>query len=383
LEKQHANSRTHKLGSHMSYLFIPVFKKDKEWKFIDPSLEKNEQPLGGSRENGPRDWNFAYKMLFNARCLGTSMAAPSVSHLYRSGAVVYKREGLASRKVKVEEGTTKERAHGQGENPPVQRWRFVFRQSLILLGRYIALCVYYDPVVYHYMLDGTAWNHGDFSPEKEAFFRRLIGSIISSDYSPITTREINIRLHYVLDRIIPDYFVLSSYHDILAIVAVAIRLDDPQEWPPLFGNITEAYTIRRYWSHFWHHLIYRSFSAWSSLITTQVFQLKRKHSRYINNALVFILSGLMHALVEWKLAGPRCGYWSLGYWFLMQIGGVVVEEVLQNVWAAVETQILGIREGEQAMWLRRVKVLIGYLWVIGWMFYSVPKFLFAKLYCLS
>ena len=30
--------------------------------------------------------------------------------------------------------------------------------------------------------------------------------------------------------------------------------DRPEEWPPLFGSISEAYTLRRFWGVFWHKL---------------------------------------------------------------------------------------------------------------------------------
>lgn len=40
---------------------------------------------------------------------------------------------------------------------------------------------------------------------------------------------------------------MSLYHRAVAILSVAINLSSPGEFPPLFGRVGEAYTLRNYW----------------------------------------------------------------------------------------------------------------------------------------
>ncbi|KAI0430339.1 hypothetical protein F5Y09DRAFT_341757 [Xylaria sp. FL1042] len=51
------------------------------------------------------------------------------------------------------------------------------------------------------------------------------------------------------------YVILVIFHDILAIIFVSILLWDlPEEWPCLFGSLSEAYTLKRFWGVFWHRI---------------------------------------------------------------------------------------------------------------------------------
>lgn len=174
----------------------------------------------------------------------------------------------------------------------------------MLLYRYIALCVYFDPSVYRNTMDGKPWNSLDFAPGKQIFVRRLICQSAFSSFqfcnTPITSRDFLIRFWLGLDLVVSDSLALSSFHDILSIISVSLDLDSPDEWPPLFSSITQAYTVRNFWSRFWHRLIYRSFRAHSSLFARKILGIRRGSilARYVNNALVFLLSGLMHTLVE-------------------------------------------------------------------------------------
>lgn len=42
-------------------------------------------------------------------------------------------------------------------------------------------------------------------------------------------------------------FTLSFLYDSVSLVAVGFSLSAPEDWPPLFGSISEAWTMRRFW----------------------------------------------------------------------------------------------------------------------------------------
>jgi hypothetical protein len=84
------------------------------------------------------------------------------------------------------------------------------------------------------MPDCTPWNALDFTPGKDIIITRLtcLSHFTSLSFfnTKLTSRDLIILLHLVLDHIIQDYLVLFlPQHP--HIVAVGIHLDTPDEWP--------------------------------------------------------------------------------------------------------------------------------------------------------
>ncbi|KAI6758339.1 hypothetical protein HG530_010579 [Fusarium avenaceum] len=286
-------------------------------------------------------------MLFNARCLGTKW---QVRHANPSREATIKSE-------------------------PSPRVRFILKRLGVLLLRYVFLCIYYDPSFHLYMPDGIPWKQEDFSPGNQQLFWRFLFSFedLETQARHLLTRGTFIRLYIVFDQLIPDYLILSSYHDILSIIAIGLRIDTPEEWPPLFGQIGQAYSVRRYWSHFWHLLVYRSFSAHAEYMIIKATGTRKRTemTRYVNNACVFVLSGLMHALVEWTLSPDscsRCGCWATFWRYCLQFGAIIVEEVFQNVGQKLECRL--IQAQTRYMFVTTLHRVSGYIWVIFWTLWS-------------
>jgi hypothetical protein len=52
-----------------------------------------------------------------------------------------------------------------------------------------------------------------------------------------------------------SYIELDRWHIILSVIFVALHLDKPNEWPPLFpSSPMQAYSLRRFWGIFWYRL---------------------------------------------------------------------------------------------------------------------------------
>lgn len=53
----------------------------------------------------------------------------------------------------------------------------------------------------------------------------------------------------------------------MGILFVAVmRVDEPHEWRPLFGNPLETYSLKRFWGRFWHRL-FASAGIWAIALT--------------------------------------------------------------------------------------------------------------------
>ncbi|KAI9767481.1 MAG: hypothetical protein M1840_005710, partial [Geoglossum simile] len=84
-----------------------------------------------------------------------------------------------------------------------------------------------------------ALRDGDYEEEKEAIVRRLATGGVSM-------REFYIRAWLTVDFLLTGHCILRTLHSAASAFAVALG-DEPRRWPPLLGDIREAYSLRRFW----------------------------------------------------------------------------------------------------------------------------------------
>ena len=279
----------------------------------------------------------AYKILWNSRWIGSRMQAPY---------------------------TPTPRPSQVGRS----RWAFVRGRLL-----HVVFLLFIDGVhsgVFHRLV---GFHTEDYIEAHETFLRRL---------PDVTGREASIRANavlsvYFLSR--PLTYVLL--HDVLACVFVGLGLDEPHEWPPLFGSISEAYTVRRYWSHFCDRLLYRPLTLWLKFLLRVLFGFGTPlrpwvgSRRHLLNFLTFLSSGVMHAW-SLRLVGLTCGgrqevlFWCLN--FAVIAGESLVERFVSPLRARVRSgQVPGVLEKG-----------IGYLWVFAFFFWASPKFQYVQMRCI-
>ncbi|KAK3304336.1 membrane bound O-acyl transferase family-domain-containing protein [Chaetomium strumarium] len=136
-------------------------------------------------------------------------------------------------------------------------------------------------------LHGLHLSRRDFGPDKQGLL------------PPLTERDLYLRALVSSQWIWDTCLLLTSAHDLLAAVFVSVlQWDRPPEWPPLFGSITEAYSLRRFWGVFWHRLHVAVFDAYLSM----VFRVKSDITfRALRALWMFMLSALFHAISNWVL----------------------------------------------------------------------------------
>ncbi|KAH8890012.1 hypothetical protein GQ53DRAFT_825019 [Thozetella sp. PMI_491] len=286
---------------------------------------------GGSPDSRIPNWKFAYKLLWNPRLIGTSWQAP----------ILYPTKATECR----------------------SRLAFISRRMATLIYRYAALCIFWEMAAY---LDGMpeAWGSWQATPEKRFLLLRLGACLVQprqTCHDGTLLLEIAVRIRLLVEQVLVLEWTACAHHDICAIAAVAADLDAPSEWPPLYGSLIESYTLRRYWARYWHLLVYRSFNTIAGTFSQRILRLERgkQSTRYINNTLVFIISGLMHLSMAWCLDSLECSRhgcsWNFWIWSI-QVVGIVAEEIFQSLWA----RLMGVY---QSSILTRVA---GYTWVFGW-----------------
>lgn len=220
----------------------------------------------------------------------------------------------------------------------------------------------------------------DFHPGREAFVRRCFSTPVDL---PLEAQEIKLRSILAVWWPANTYLGLNICHSGLSIFFVTVlRTDNPEDWPTLFGDITEAYSIRRFWSKFWHRIVVPSYSNYGTWFCRGILRLRKGSAaeRLVVMFVVFFLSGVSHSVVAWQL-GDRCGWARDTMWFCGNFfAGTLEVMVLRLLHHA--SKLLGMEARYQQIRNGTIGMIVGYAWVLTFFFWSVPKWLYPKIDCL-
>ena len=117
-------------------------------------------------------------------------------------------------------------------------------RSFYVVLNFLLLACLYELLNPRYLLDADPV---DMSPEKESIIWRGLKQYMGPQMvTRVESRELLMRTVSAVEDAAGGFLLLSLYHDVCAIIFIAIGLDESWEWPLLFGQITEAYTMRRW-----------------------------------------------------------------------------------------------------------------------------------------
>ncbi|RJE26422.1 hypothetical protein PHISCL_01223 [Aspergillus sclerotialis] len=214
-----------------------------------------------------------------------------------------------------------------------------------------------------------------FAPAREKYFRRL---------SQVTIYETLFRVASVFRFIWLNVGGLHLAQTACAILfSIILRWDEPYEWQALFGTPLEAYSLRRFWGRFWHRIVVRPYTTYG-LWLSQVCHLKTNSIAEVLfvSTFVFSLSGVAHALVTWQTLG--CGYWKDISWFLMNATATVGETAVTKWWTrSIHGKDKDLEKARSTCYSGMLYKVLGFMWVFVFMFWSIPKWEYGKIYCVS
>ena len=295
----------------------------------------------------PGDWRITYKNLFDFRGISTKEQNKKFTPQTPQTGKDVRASG---------EETRKNAGHRKSSQ---QRRIFLLKRLASVVT--ILLSNQIHTIAYSLLLQ---LSYDDFNPSKKTYIRRI---------HTVTLRETIIRSWLIFNFIWSSWAIFTAAHDVLAFAHVATGLDEPEDWPRLFGNPLEAYNVRRFWGRFWHSLVQRSYTAYGSVLSQGTLRLPPGSiaDRICVNFTVFLISGIVHACITVQL-GFRCGYREDLEFFLMCYAAMLVEEGVQHVVS---------RAFSKSWWSGWTGRGLGYIWVFGFLFWVLPKHQYPKVMC--
>ncbi|RAL10258.1 wax synthase family protein [Aspergillus homomorphus CBS 101889] len=198
-------------------------------------------------------------------------------------------------------------------------------------------------------------------------FRRL---------SEVTVEEIVIR---TFSGIAAGIGLLSSQagsYYLFAFFSVLLKWSTPQDWPPFYGSLSDAYSLRRLWSRVWHQSNSHKFRAISRFLANDILHLQpgTPADRYARVLTVFLASALMHFLVDLS-SGLSPSNSGAVQFFSTQAFGLMVEDLAISAYSALRGDRLSPRQPAS-----RGERMIGFIWVGSFLVWSFPAYLYPMLY---
>ncbi|KAF5857250.1 hypothetical protein ETB97_006048 [Aspergillus alliaceus] len=190
----------------------------------------------------------------------------------------------------------------------------------------------------------------------------------------ITAEEIVIRVFSAIAAGIGLLCSQGGFYHLFAFTSVLLRVNEPRDWPPFYGSLSDAYSLRRLWGHVWHQSNTHKFRAIARFIVQDIFRLpmRKSASQYAKVLMVFAASAFMHLLIDIS-AGLSIYSSGAVQFFCTQALGVVVEDLVVNAYCALR----GVPRNRAAS---RVERVIGFLWVGSFQAWSLPAYLYPMLY---
>lgn len=208
-------------------------------------------------------------------------------------------------------------------------------------------------------------------PGKESLTLQILRDGLHGD---ALERQLLVRAEIALSGLLQPYLLLNSTHAFVSIFAVLFFNSQPGAWPPLFGSIFDAYSVGRFYSHFWSRLMRKAFTYNASFLTSRVLRIRpwTPKGRCAVVMLSFVLSGLMHTVSGWTPEG--CGSWMPTWTYLAT--GVVVLAERGLMWGYA--RLMHKRKGGRGLgwpwksWEIWGWRLLGYCWVVFWWMEILP-----------
>ncbi|EAS33311.3 uncharacterized protein CIMG_04335 [Coccidioides immitis RS] len=243
-------------------------------------------------------------------------------------------------------------SHKKGKGQSIGRVGFAMRRFQISVAAYLVLDLLGWVALPQEIINST------FTVEKQYVFRRM---------TEISLEELAIRTGSVIGFAAAAMAMIVQLHAFASAVIVGLGIHDPEEWPLMYGRISDAWSVRRFWGLVWHQQLRRPLVSYSELLTYKVLRIPKRNgilARYVRVGFVFALSGILHVVTDHTMGIPVRESGAMDF-FLTQALGIALEDILFTTHRFNDERL---RRGPKVF---RSKAL-GYLWTMAFFGWTAP-----------
>ncbi|KAF4340710.1 TRI7-trichothecene biosynthesis [Fusarium beomiforme] len=187
------------------------------------------------------------------------------------------------------------------------------------------------------------------SPQNENLLMRI---------GEITPEEAILRFFATFGFWLNTFCVIHLINSTFSLLYLGLNLYPVEMLPPIWGSLSDAYSIRRFWGNFWHQTLRRHLTSLSEFLVHGILRMpKGLLARYCKLIACFFVSGALHFPAD-RALGISAGESNVVTYFITTALVIMFEDAVQHVFRNTRGQ-----------WPRRV----GYSWVVFYMYVMTPS----------
>ncbi|KAK2678416.1 Wax synthase domain [Fusarium oxysporum f. sp. vasinfectum] len=154
------------------------------------------------------------------------------------------------------------------------------------------------------------------------------------------------------------FCVIHLINSTFSLLYLSLNLYPVEMLPPIWGRLSEAYSVRRFWGNFWHQTLRRHLTSLSDFLVHGILHVpKGLVARYCKLIVCFFISGALHFPAD-RALGISAKETNVINHFLTTALVIMCEDGVQHAF-----------RGVRGIWSRR----FGYVWAICYMYLMTPS----------
>ncbi|KAK7982160.1 hypothetical protein PG988_004398 [Apiospora saccharicola] len=162
--------------------------------------------------------------------------------------------------------------------------------------------------------------------------------------------------------------MVTMWYYLVCVVSVVLGLASPEDCPPFYGSLRNAYTLRGLWRNI-HQGLRKCVSGPADAFAGSVLRLPRGTfaSRCVRLVLAFSISAMIHAPADIAMKIPFAEAGQF-YFFSVQALGIIFESAVQAICTRTSIQFPQVLQKG-----------LGYIWVISWFCWVTPSWSYTMM----
>ncbi|KAF5665702.1 acetyltransferase [Fusarium heterosporum] len=177
-------------------------------------------------------------------------------------------------------------------------------------------------------------------------------------FGEVSSEEAIFRLFASFGFWLNTFCVIQLINSAFSLLYLGCNVYPVEKLPPIWGRLSDAYSIRRFWGNFWHQTLRRHLTSLSDFVVHGVLHLPKGWlARYSKLIVCFFISGALHFPADRALGISAQESNVIGY-FLTTALAIMCEDGVQH-----------ISRGMGGNWRQP----FGYFWVVFYMYLMTPS----------